>query len=194
MQVIAACLDVAKLGWADESKMMKQHTENVTRERVLLMERVMLHSLGFYLTVDHIEEVLWSMYEVLIKRKVVESESLKNLLLISKTIVRLFRVCFSIIVCWLLPDEFPLSFQAIDSLATTLCLQFEPLTLGVAMVLQASMVLQDASLQEVVESLVDGVDRNASFAVPDKDVRSILDQLLHLYEECEPISRPTVGV
>ncbi len=78
-----------------------------------------------------------------------------------------------------------------DSLATTLCLQFEPLTLGVAMVLQASMVLQSASLQVVVESLVDG---NASFSVPDKDVSSIIDQLLHLYEECETISHPTVGV
>ncbi len=91
-------------------------------------------------------------------------------------------------------DELPLSFQAIDSLATTLCLQFEALPLGVAMVLQASMVLQDVSLQKVVESLVDGVDRNVSFAVPDKDIRSILDQLLHLYEECGPMARPTVGV
>ncbi len=59
------------------------------------------------------------------------------------------------------------------------------------MVLQASMVLQNASLLVVVESLVDG---NASFSVPDKDVRSILDQLLHLYEECETIAHPTVGV
>ncbi len=89
--MIAACLDVAKPGWADETKVM-EHTENIMGERVLLMERVMLHSLGFYLTVDHIEEVLWSMYEVLIKRKDIEGESLKNLLLVSKTIVRLFRV------------------------------------------------------------------------------------------------------
>ncbi len=67
-----------------------KHTENVMRERVLLMERVMLHSLGFYLTVDHIEEVLWSIYEVLIKHKEVEGEgeSFKDLFFVSKTIVR----------------------------------------------------------------------------------------------------------
>ncbi len=55
---------------------------------MLLMERVMLHSLGFYLTVDHIEEILWSIYEVLIKHKEVESESFKDLFFVSKTIVR----------------------------------------------------------------------------------------------------------
>ncbi len=95
--MIAACLGVARPSWADESKEMK-HVEDVMRERVLLMERVMLHSLGFYLTVDHIEDVLWSVYEVLIKRKDVEAESLKDLLFVSKTIVRLmFRVGFSVI-------------------------------------------------------------------------------------------------
>ncbi len=56
------------------------------------------------------------------------------------------------------------------------------------------MVLQNTLLQEVVKSLIDGIGGNASFSVPDKDVRSILDQLLHLYEECHSMSRPTVGV
>ncbi len=61
---------------------------------MLLMERVMLHSLGFYLTVDHIEEVLWGIYEALIKHKEVESDLFKDLFFVSKTIVR--RICFTL--------------------------------------------------------------------------------------------------